>query len=225
MMSAALLAQPAPETGGKAPGQSPGWYQLQPGDSIEIRFFYNQELNESVMIRPDGYISMPLIGEVLVAGKTVSQLEGALRSAYKGIVRKPELTIQIRGYANRKVYVGGEVAHPGVLDLVGKQTALSAIMQSGGLLMSANRSQAVVIRKGKGGSPVSTVVSLKRKGAAPQAASFELRPFDIVIVDRSGIAKANQAIEQYVKRMIPVTLSAGFLYVFNNRSNGLVVNP
>src|SRR5438874_1796614 len=113
----------------QAPNAAEGLYRLEAGDSMDLRFFYNPELNESAQIRPDGNISMHLIGEVAAAGRTIADLTSFLESKYKDIVKQPSLTIQIRSYANRKVFVGGEVARPGVIALVGRQTVLAAIME------------------------------------------------------------------------------------------------
>jgi len=118
-----------------------GLYRLGPGDSIEIAFMQNPELNVQVQIRPDGRISMPLVGELLVAGTTITELSTRLASAYADILRAPSTTIQVREFANRRIFVGGEVARPGVLPLVGRQTALGAVMEAGGSFAAAPRTR------------------------------------------------------------------------------------
>jgi polysaccharide export outer membrane protein len=214
--SAILSAQESKTA--QAPNPAERLYRLEAGDSIDLRFFYNAELNESVQIRPDGNISMHLIGEVAAAGRTIADLTSFLDSKYKDIIKQPSLTIQIRSYANRKVFVGGEVARPGVIPLVGRQTVLAAIMEAGGLRPTARRGEVLLVRQTEAGTPQTFRVSLNGAGnAAPQAASFSLQPFDVVLVSRSNIVKANQAIDQYVRQMIPALLTGGFTYLFNGR--------
>src|SRR5262249_9782581 len=130
-----------------------GLYHLNPGDAIEIKFQQNPELNESVRVRPDGRISMPLVGELLVADSTVAELATRLATAYRDILRTPLVTIQVREFANRRVFVGGEVQRPGVQPLVGRQTALGAVMEAGGFKTSAARDTVTVIRRGSEDRP------------------------------------------------------------------------
>ena len=89
-------------------------YRLQAGDTIEIRLFYNSELNEKVQIRPDGFISMGLIGQVQAANHTVPELTSELEKRYTPIVKTPAVLVQVLGFANRKAFVGGEVIRPGL---------------------------------------------------------------------------------------------------------------
>ncbi len=195
-------------------------YKLETGDEIEIRFLYNTELNDKMTIRPDGRISMPLMGEIAAAGLSVGELTDLLQKKYKDTVRQPVITVQVRGFANRKVFVGGEVLRPGVVVLAGTQTAMGAILEAGGLIRSADRDKLTVIRKGANGAPESLTLSLRAaRGKAPEAAGFLLQPYDLVVVNRSGIAKANQAVDQYVRQMSPALLTAGFSYLANVQSS------
>jgi polysaccharide biosynthesis/export protein len=221
-----LLAQPlaaqSPESA-KAAATPPvtdldeGSYRLNPGDTIEIKFMTNPELNELVVIRPDGRISMPLVGELLVANTTIADLSARLATAYEDILKTPSATIQVRDFANRRVFVGGEVGRPGVLPLVGRQTALSAVMEAGGFRGSAARDEIIVIRKGIEDEPrVLRLAAKGQDGKAPEAANFALQPLDVVLVTESGVARTNRAIDQYVRQMIPVTLTGGFSWLLGN---------
>src|SRR5258708_37674646 len=109
--------------------------------------FYNPELNESVQIRPDGRISLQLIGEVEVASKTIEEASRMLREKYSKEVRTPDLTIQVRTYASQKVYVVGEVYHPGLINLPGPMTVFDAISEAGGIKATGNRKLAILLRK------------------------------------------------------------------------------
>ena len=195
-----------------------GSYRLSPGDTIEIKFLQNPELNEIVQIRPDGRISMPLVGELLVADVPVAEVSTRLATAYADILRAPSVTIQVRNFANRRVFVGGEVNRPSMLPLVGQQTALGAIMEAGGLKTSARRNEILVIRKGTEDEPRVIPLSMERgpKGEGPEAAKFALQPLDVVLVTESGVARAGRAVDQYVRQMIPLTLTGGFSWLLGN---------
>jgi polysaccharide export outer membrane protein len=197
--------------------QTPADYRLEIGDNIDIRFFYNQELNESVQIRPDGLVSMPLIGDIRAAGQTPASLAQELSTRYRDVVKQPAITVQVRGFANRRVFIGGEVTRPGVLPLVGVTTALGAITEAGGLTQRAKRGEILLIRRGAGGQPEMRRLSLKskKKGQVPEAAVLQLRPLDVVVVMESAIAKTNRAVDQYVRQLTPGLLTFGFTYLFN----------
>lgn len=192
-----------------------GSYSLNPGDTVEIKFITNPELNELVQVRPDGRISMPLVGELLVAHTTVAELATRLSTAYSEILRTPSVTIQVREFANRRVFVGGEVNRPGMLPLTGRQTALSAVMEAGGFRPSAARDEVLVIRRGTEDEPRLLRLALKNKdGQAAEAANFALQPLDVVLVTESGIARADRAVDQYVRQLIPLSLTGGFSWLF-----------
>jgi polysaccharide export outer membrane protein len=208
--------QPAREQ--QAPPDSA--YQLESGDVVDIRFFYNEELNTKAQIRPDGTISMPLLGEIVVRGSTIRDLTEILTNRYRSTIRNPAMTIQVEGFANRKVFVGGEVMRPGVLPLVGEQTLLGAIFEAGGFTRAGNRKDVTVLRRSPTGTVESITVSLR--GTTPQQArtrtvgeQFLLRPLDVVVVHESGVGKANRVVDQYIRQMIPVLLTGGFTYLFN----------
>ena len=196
-----------------------GSYRLVPGDTISIKFMHNPELSEEqVQIRPDGRISMPLVGELLVAGATVSDLSTRLATAYEEILRSPAVTIQVRNFADRRVFVGGEVQRPGMLALVGRQTAMGAVMEAGGLKGSAQRNEVLVIRRGDEDLPRVLRLSMRpgAKGEGPEAASFGLQPLDVVLVAESGVARAGRAMDQYVRQMLPVVLTGGFSWLLGD---------
>ena len=104
-----------PATVPETQGQVVTVYQLQPGDVLDIKFYYASDLNEHVKIRPDGKISLQLIGELDVASLTPQDLDSLLRERYARILVNPEVAVIVREFAGQKAYVGGEVNSPGVI--------------------------------------------------------------------------------------------------------------
>jgi protein involved in polysaccharide export with SLBB domain len=124
---------------------------IVPGDILEFKFFYTPELNEIQTVRPDGKISLQLIGEVDVWGKSPSEIRNALLSRYTPYLKNPEVTVIMRLMYNRRVYVGGEVMRPGLLEMPAKMTILEAIMLAGGFNISkAEPENVLVIRRAEG---------------------------------------------------------------------------
>lgn len=161
-------------------------YHIQPGDQLEIKFFYNPELNESVTVRPDGKICLQLVEEINAAGLKPVQLDKILTDVYGKELAKPELTIIVKSFSSQQVFVGGEVNSPSAIPLTPGMTAIQAIINAGGFSETAKMENVIIIRKDATGSSVSIPVNMKEP---PQkngsGTSFPLMPNDVVYVPRT----------------------------------------
>lgn len=199
----------------------PAPYIIQPGDSLDIKFFYNPELNESVTVRPDGFISLQLINEVRVAGLEPRHATEMLTERYARELKKPVVAVIVKSFAGQRVYVGGEVGQQGLLTMPHGLTALQAVMQSGGFKNTAQPSETLVIRKGPDSRPVPLRVDLESvlSGSA-SGQDFRLQPDDIVYVPKSPIAKANLFVNQYVEQLFLFRgVSLGFNWELHGDKN------
>lgn len=195
-------------------GTSEADYRVGVGDELELRFFYTPDLNGIVTVRPDGKISLPFIGDVPVLGLSVADLSGNLRMAYAPYVRRPEVSINIKTMASQRIYVGGEVAHPGVFPLNGSVSVLQAILLAEGMKDTAKPSEVIILRRGANNQRQTLAVNLDAIANGDGAAQdVMLRPYDVVLVPRSGIANVNQWIDLYIRRNLPINV--GFSYTVN----------
>jgi len=189
-------------------------YILQFGDVIDIKFYYNPELNERVTIRPDGKISLQLVDEVEAVGLIPSELDRILTEKYSKILSQPEVAVIIQEFAGQKVYVGGEVNSPGLIPISGKLTSLQAIFQAGGFKNTAKLKSIVILRDQGTKKPLFTTINLKEDlKKHTQHNDILLKPYDIIFVPKTTIAKINQFVDQYIKKLLPVSLTVGFSYV------------
>ena len=200
----------------QAPSASKDLYRLYTGDVVEIRFFFQPELNEQVQIRPDGRISMQLVGDVQMAGKTVADVSRELEQAYASQLKNARISVQVRIFAAQKVYVTGEVVHPGVISMPGELTVLTAIGEAGGIKPTGKSKSVVLIRKGPDDRPVSQKIVLRAGGKPTAGAALLLRPYDIIIVPESNITQVDRWVDQYVKQLDPGNLVLGFSYVLHS---------
>jgi len=180
-------------------------YRLQPGDELDIRFYYNPELNTSVLIRPDGRISLPLANEVQAAGLTPAGLTQQLRSSYERELRRPEISVIVRSFNSQKVFVGGEVASPGVIQALGPLTVLQSVTQAGGFKETARLNEVLVIRRDPNAAePIVIPVDISSVVDGTQTGQdIALMPFDVVYVPKSPIANVNKFVDQYIRQNIP----------------------
>ncbi|HPL64223.1 MAG: polysaccharide biosynthesis/export family protein [Syntrophales bacterium] len=186
-------------------------YRIQPGDTLDIKFYNSPELNEQVIVRPDGRISLQLAPEITASESTPSELSRVLEQQYGKELREPRITVIVRTFGTHRVHVGGEVHRPGVVSLSGPLTVLQSVAEAGGLMESARTQEVIIIRKGEKRKPLIFTVDLERVfSGSDLSQDVLLMPFDIVYVPRSPISEVNVWVDQYIRRNIPVPF--GFAY-------------
>lgn len=197
--------------------KKPTQYVIQPDDELDIKFFYNPELNEAVTVRPDGKISLQLVDEIRAAGLTPSQLDKLLTRKYSRDLKKPEIAVIVKSFAGQRVYVGGEVNRQGLIDLTGDMTVLRAVINAGGFKETAKPEAAIIIRKGPDNRPVPLRVNLSKIiNEEGSVGDMQLQPNDIVFVPKTRIAKVNKWVNQYIEQLLLFRgWSFGFTYDVN----------
>jgi polysaccharide export outer membrane protein len=192
-------------------------YRFYPGDEIEISVFSAPELNRNVIVGPDGRVALPLIGAVRAADLTTEELHDALVSAYAAQLRAPELSVTPRTYGSRQVFVGGEVARPGIYEMPANMDAFQAVALAGGFLPSARRGDVLILSRASGQSNVTEIDLSPRamRRGFPDAAP--LQRYDVVYVPRSHISQVNLFMQQYVRDALPVQFS--FYYDLRGERN------
>jgi polysaccharide export outer membrane protein len=137
-------AQPAPTPPTAAAGKD---YIIGPEDVIDVQVWGSSDLNQTVFVRPDGRLSLPLVGEIAVAGKTVQQLQDHLLAVYEKTVKGAVVTVIVREIKSRPVYFIGGFAKPGVMQLTGDLTLLQAISLLGGVVAEADGEKGFLLRR------------------------------------------------------------------------------
>lgn len=179
--------------------------RFEPGDVIEVKFFYTPELDITQTVRPDGRISLQLIGEVVAQGKTSAELRNELIRLYDPHLKAPEIAVVARSFYNRRVFVGGQVFKPGIVEMPGGLTALEAILEVGGFDLRAAERKSVIVIRYTAGRRYAYKLDLKKATAGDETEPFYLQAKDIVYVPRTKIAKLNQWIDQHINKIIPDT--------------------
>lgn len=187
-------------------------YYLRSGDTLDIKFFVTPELDETVVIRPDGKISLQLIDDIRAEGLTCEELDKALTEEYEKHLNKALITVIVRNFEGQKVYIGGDVIRPGIIEITGRVNALQAIFEAGGFKDDAKKSKVVIISRGPENQPVIRSVNLKKaiKGKLPEN-EYLLKPFDVVYVPKTGLAKTD-IIASHIYRIISTRIWRGFTY-------------
>ena len=159
-------------------------YIIGPEDVLEITVWKNQDLSKVVAVRPDGRISLPLIGEVTAVGKTPVQVTEDISLKLKEYKENPQVSIVLKEVNSYAIFVLGEVAKPGKYPLKSKTTLLQGISIAGGFTAMAARNKLVVFRFGVNGGGQERVKAsyddiVLRDGSLQ---NIELKPGDTVVV-------------------------------------------
>jgi len=161
----------------------PNAYAIGVGDVLEVSVWKNPELSATVPVRPDGRISVPLLGDVQAAGMTPLALKQTLTEGYKEYVTAPGVSVVVKEIHSRKIYVTGEVAHPGTFDLEPRAKLMQALALAGGLTPYA-KGRVVVLRDGHDGRQEKRMeIELKSiiNGKKPED-NLLLQPGDTLVV-------------------------------------------
>jgi polysaccharide export outer membrane protein len=150
-------AEPAPEPAagtpvGKIPESAASQFMLGPADVIHVNVWKNTELSQTVTVGPDGFISLPLLSDIHVAGMTANDLAQSLSTKLNNYIMNPQVTVSVVDIRSRQVYVLGQVGKPGGYPLIGPINVLQLIAQAGGLSTYANRKGITILRASKGGT-------------------------------------------------------------------------
>jgi polysaccharide biosynthesis/export protein len=165
---------------GAAAGQDSD-YVIGADDQLKIVVWKEQELTETLPVRPDGKISMPLLGDVPAAGMTPTELAESIRQKLKKYIADPRVTVVVSAMNSRRVFVTGEVTHSGAIPLLPHMTVLQAL-STAGFTQFANLKSIYVLRN-EGGKQTKLPFNYKDvvKGLRPEE-NVELKPGDTVVV-------------------------------------------
>jgi polysaccharide biosynthesis/export protein len=167
----------------KAAGM-PDDYHIGIADVADITVWKLPELSRAVPVRPDGKISLPLVGDIEAAGKTTVELHDLVVARLKPFVPDPDVSVIVQQINSQKYFVMGKVAHPGSFPLTGPATVVEALAAAGGFVDWAKTSDIMVVRHTANDQtqriPFSYKEWLKKKSKKDSA--IEVKNGDIIVV-------------------------------------------
>lgn len=204
------------------PSEAPQYYQplieddyrIQIADKLAIQSYYDQQLNQARTVRPDGRISLVLIGEVVAVNKTPADLSAEIKKAYAQYLSDPDINVVMSEILPRRMYVGGEVKAPSVHIIEGPLTLMQVITLSGGFKDTANFNQVLLLRNR--GDDLETHQIDTDKILTNEIPDIFMSQSDVVFVPRTNIANLGLFVDQYLSKMVPdfIRVNFGFNYQF-----------
>jgi polysaccharide biosynthesis/export protein len=160
-------------------------YRIGPGDVLNVFVWHNSDLTSQMPVRPDGRIALPLVGDVVAAGLTPTELAAQIQDKLKAYVKDPLVTViptQFVGLFTRQIRVIGEAVQPRAIPYSANMTVLDVMIEVGGLTKYADGDNAVLVRAvdGKQQSYAVHLDSLVRDGDVSQ--NVAMQPGDILII-------------------------------------------
>ena len=156
-------------------------YVIGSDDTLHISVWKEPDLTETLPVRPDGKISMPLLNDITAAGLTPLQLRDTITDRLKKYITDPRVTVVVTGMNSRRIFVTGEVTHTGPMTLLPHMTMLQALAQAG-FTQFANP-KAIYLLRNENGKQQKLPFNYKEvvKGNHPEQ-NIELRPGDTIVV-------------------------------------------
>lgn len=165
-------------------------YRLQLDDKFEVQYRFTPEFNTTVAVEPDGFVTLPLVGQVKVAGLTLDAARREIEKKAGERLNAPEVNLVLRDYLKPFFVVAGEVTKPGRYDLRGRITTVEAVAQGGGFKESAKHTQVVLVRKVDAEHAELKLLDMRKmmsgKGVIEDV---ELRSGDMLIVPKNTISR------------------------------------
>jgi polysaccharide biosynthesis/export protein len=173
-------------------------YRLQPLDVMEVHYRYSPEFDQTVTGQPDGFISLPLIGDIKVQDLTLDEAKGTILEKASQRLRDPEITVVLKEFEKPYFLVGGEVNTPGRFEMRGSVNALQAVSMAGGFkTASAKHSQVILYRKVGADMARAEIINLK-SAVNPTSATEplpNLKPGDMLFVPQNKISKVERLVK------------------------------
>lgn len=178
---------PAAQTAQKAPASTasptvnPDTYVIGAEDSLQITVWKEPSFSGTLPVRPDGMISMVMLGDIRAAGRTPTQLSNDIAEKLKKYIQDPVVSVVVLGVNSQKIFLVGEVGHTGPILLTPGMTPLQAIAAAGGLTMFANQKHIYILR-GVQGKQQKIPFNYKKALKGDNSQDIALEPGDTIVV-------------------------------------------
>jgi polysaccharide export outer membrane protein len=157
-------------------------YTVKPGDTLQISVWKEPDLQGTVLVRPDGAFSFPLVGEVDARGKTVANIQSTVNERLRKYISDPVVTVSVQEIRGNKVYVIGQVNKPGEFIVNPRVDVMQALSMAGGTTPFAGLGNIIVLRRASGAQQALRFDYTAVARGRNLEQNIELQAGDIVVV-------------------------------------------
>jgi polysaccharide export outer membrane protein len=163
-------------------------------------------------VRPDGWVSFPVIEDLKAAGKTVPDLRREVQEEYSKLIDHMTVTLILKVMKANLAYISGEVVNPSMYLMQGPTTVLQLVAMSGGFLPGAERKTVLVVSRDEERRPLARIVDLKSSIEEGNISKdIVLSQYDVVYVPKSSIARRGEWVELYINQIIPDAFDVSYV--------------
>jgi protein involved in polysaccharide export with SLBB domain len=184
-------------------------YRIGEGDKLHIAFPLTPEMNEDVLVRTDGVVSLRAAGEVQLAALSTSNASTLIAEASRKRLKNPSVQIAVTDATSERVFVGGEVTLPGAYPIHGPMTLLGALQSASGAKDTARLDEVILLRRAPDDRPMIRLVNV-RDILEGQAGDIRVYQGDILFVPKTRIAEFDLWINQFLNLAVPFTKSFSY---------------
>lgn len=202
----------------------------RPNVTVEVEGFYakvaelklaitTQDRGQSrlVVVRPDGFISLPYIGDIRAANLTAQEVSRAMGEKYNQYIKSMSVTVAVLNAHSNQVYVMGQVNQPNFFEMIGPITLTQIISRAGGFTNDANTQDVVIISRNDQGQPEGRLINMDAIiGKGNAGADIMMKQYDVVFVPKTGLSKAALFGDQ-LWSLIPLNFTANGNYSFGGK--------
>jgi len=185
-------------------------FRFGAGDRFKVSVYQHADLDSELTVAPDGSVTFPLLGRVVVAGRSYAELVAELESGFRAYYTDASVAVNVVEVTNRKVFVVGEVLSPSVLQITGEMRVLEALVRTGGINPNARTDNLLVVRAAEG-SPEVFTVDVDRILSGDLAQNVPLQAGDIVVVPARTIVNAERFF-RHVQGILSPLVAASQIY-------------
>ncbi|HQS47772.1 MAG: sugar transporter [Rhizobiales bacterium 24-66-13] len=198
-------------------------YRIGPGDKLKVKFSITREMDEDLVVSPDGTIGLRAVGQIRVEGMTLAGLQETIRVSARRELTDQRVVVSLEDSGSSKVYVGGSVAHPGLYKIAEMRvSSLEAVLLAGGFTDEARLGEVALIRRDPSNRAMLKIINLRDMiQTGSDEADVPLVAGDILYVPRSDIAELNLWIDQFINKVVPFQRTFSYtLGAYSTTSSG-----
>jgi protein involved in polysaccharide export with SLBB domain len=184
---------------------SEGPYLLRRGDKVLINVLFYPELETTTVVRPDGMVTAPGVGDVPALGRRPEEVAADIEAFYSRTLRDPTTTLNVVAFGERRAYIAGEVHRPGAIDLQQRMTLTQALAASGSPTRDAKLATVILLRRKSENTAQAYRLDLRSVLAGKSlAADVVLQPDDVVFVPSTLISNLEHFVDLTFRGLIPI---------------------
>lgn len=187
-------------------------YRINEGDKLHIAYPLTPELDEDVLIRPDGATTLKVCGEIDLATLTIKQASSAIANAATKRLKNPQVLISLLEAPGAQIYVGGEVKKPGAYPMAGQMNVFSALQVAGGTTDVALTDEIILIRRAADDHPMMTIVNLRAMLEGHDTRQFRMYQGDMLFIPKTTVGSLDLWVDQWINKSLPFSRNVGYSF-------------